>query len=258
MNLNNILKTKHPGWRFYLWTDDEMYHFIRQQYPHYLNVYTNFPSNIQRCDFFRYLVVYHYGGFYFDLDTLIFKNINFLTNQELCLFNEKTLTLDECIVHNHNIAEKARVANYAFGSIPNHDFLLNVIKHININKTNIQCTNDVLETTGPGMLTTLYHKYKPCNLIYPSIKINNQYLCSCKNFRCCRIGDYGSHLHMGTWRNLSDNVNMRYIISNAIEHLKLEIASPKYKQDIIEYINDKYPFINTEKIHNSLREYWLT
>ncbi len=52
-----------------------------------------------------------------------------------------------------------RVANYMFGSAARHPFMQQVLREVVIrSKRPISCENDVLESTGPGMLTTLYHR----------------------------------------------------------------------------------------------------
>ena len=40
--------------------------FLRREYPHYWLTYQQMPIRILAYDFFRYIAVYHYGGFYLD------------------------------------------------------------------------------------------------------------------------------------------------------------------------------------------------
>ena len=42
--------------------------FVREHYPEYLAAYETMPRNIEKVDFFRYLVVLHHGGIYADTD----------------------------------------------------------------------------------------------------------------------------------------------------------------------------------------------
>ena len=51
-----------------LWTDAKAEAFIKDEYPWFLNTFQSYPFNIQRADAIRYFVLYHYGGFYVDLD----------------------------------------------------------------------------------------------------------------------------------------------------------------------------------------------
>jgi len=230
------VKLHHLDWIFYFWTDDTMFYFIQRNYPHYLTLFIEFPCNIQRCDFFKYIVLYHYGGFYFDLDIIIFKNINSLLINDICLFNEITITNDICIANDLNINECDRVANYAFGSIPNHWFILQVIKHINIGNNSVNYRNDIFNTTGSNMFTTLYYRYNPCQLIYAKQAIHNDFLCKCNNYNSCRVGDFGSHLHLNSWNDLSENANMYLILNSAISKLNIKMATPEYQYEIINYM----------------------
>ena len=59
-------RVKNPGFEHRIYTNLEQSEWIRTNYPHIHSRYLNFAHDIQRCDFFRFLVIYHYGGFYFD------------------------------------------------------------------------------------------------------------------------------------------------------------------------------------------------
>lgn len=62
---------------YILWNLNEAMKFVSQYYPWYLPILTcETNRNIIKCDFFRYLVIYHFGGIYLDLDFMIFQNLN--------------------------------------------------------------------------------------------------------------------------------------------------------------------------------------
>ena len=61
-------KRFHQDYVYKLWTDDEMDEFVKTHFPEQYTMYINYPHDIQRCDAFRYMVLYFYGGFYLDLD----------------------------------------------------------------------------------------------------------------------------------------------------------------------------------------------
>lgn len=58
-----------PGWDIQEWDDARCKDFVRKEFPEYLAAYTGLPKNVERADFFRYLVVLRYGGVYGDIDT---------------------------------------------------------------------------------------------------------------------------------------------------------------------------------------------
>ena len=216
---------------------------------------------IQKCDFFRYLIVYHYGGFYLDLDILLYKNLDSLNDRELCLFNENILTDKQCLECGHPQNERERVANYVFGSIPKHPFCKNIldmitsdIKKYKINKPDYR--NYVLETTGPGMLTRKYHLLKPSKLIYPTEKSQNPITCSCKNDKQCRVGNFGDHLHLGSWNNMRPSLT--HLIVECIENLGIVGPSIKHREKIINYLITNNPYLGIETIEEGLKKYWLT
>jgi mannosyltransferase OCH1-like enzyme len=58
-----------PGWVMRLWDDAECAAFVRSEFPEYVDAYFKLPHNVERADFFRYMVVLRYGGLYADIDT---------------------------------------------------------------------------------------------------------------------------------------------------------------------------------------------
>ena len=67
--LRKSWKDKNPGWTLHLWDDDECKKFVKAEFPEYINAYTRLPKDVERADFFRYLVVFRLGGVYADIDT---------------------------------------------------------------------------------------------------------------------------------------------------------------------------------------------
>src|ERR1700733_4941750 len=67
-----------PDFEYLFFDDRQVEEFIAQQFPQYRAVFESFKAPIQRYDFFRYLAVYHYGGFYFDLDVLLGSGLSTL------------------------------------------------------------------------------------------------------------------------------------------------------------------------------------
>ncbi len=62
------------NWTTYLWTDEGIRSFLIRQYPEFLPVYDSYLYDIQRVDAARYLILYHYGGVYTDLDIGCHRN----------------------------------------------------------------------------------------------------------------------------------------------------------------------------------------
>jgi len=66
---HSVLAQNTGDFKHYLWTDVKMDRFVCEHEPEfYKNTYINYPYDIQRVDSFRYVVLYHLGGIYIDLD----------------------------------------------------------------------------------------------------------------------------------------------------------------------------------------------
>ena len=62
------MKLLNPGYEYLFFDNLQQREFVALEFPHYVEIFDSFRFVIQRCDFFRYLAVYRYGGFYFDAD----------------------------------------------------------------------------------------------------------------------------------------------------------------------------------------------
>ncbi|OAQ61846.1 mannosyl phosphorylinositol ceramide synthase SUR1 [Pochonia chlamydosporia 170] len=68
-----------PGnWTHILWTDDKARNFITNFYSWFLPVYDSYPYDVQRFDALRYLLLYHFGGIYLDMDVGCKKDLSAL------------------------------------------------------------------------------------------------------------------------------------------------------------------------------------
>ena len=62
--------TKNEKFVYCHWNHSELEAFVADEYPWLLSTYLSYPYVIQRCDVARYLLLYHYGGTYVDLDVV--------------------------------------------------------------------------------------------------------------------------------------------------------------------------------------------
>lgn len=65
-----------------LFDDAAIERFVAEKYPHVYPVYMgiNGARRVQRYDLFRFLAVYHYGGWYFDTDVELVRPLTPLLN----------------------------------------------------------------------------------------------------------------------------------------------------------------------------------
>ena len=198
--LQQWLKQLHPTWEYRFYDDAACREVVRQQMPSFLPLYDQYPTHIQRIDVFRLVTVYIVGGFYLDLDIICHQRLDALCQHGAVFAEERTLSAAEAEALGHH--DPLRVANYMFGSEARHPFMKQVLREIVIRSQRpITCENDVLESTGPGMLTTLYHRVKSQ---YDDVQLLRNHGQRCLSPYCqgqsCQFGYYASHLHVGSWR----------------------------------------------------------
>jgi hypothetical protein len=153
LNILNQYKKNLESYIYILWDIFDATVFIKNEYPEYLPFFlseTSFP--IIKCDFFRYLLMYHFGGIYTDLDFICLKNINELNDS----FDQQTanIFLSEewynsvqltSTLHNGILISKKKKHNFWI-------FLINDIIKWFDNGNIISNENDVYEITGTKRL----------------------------------------------------------------------------------------------------------
>lgn len=201
------LRLLHPDFEYMFFDDRQVEDFIQQEYPQYRAVFDSFSLPIQRYDFFRYLAVYRYGGFYFDLDVLLASGISGLLESG-CVFPFEGLTLSLFLRNHHHMDWE--IGNYAFGAAPGHPFLAAIIENC------VRAQRDpswvkplmrgfppllraefvVLNTTGPGLISRTLAENpdlaQTVTVLFPDD------VCDLDNWN--RFGDLGVHLMDGSWR----------------------------------------------------------
>ena len=201
----NSIKSLNPEYDYMFFKDEDIDNFLQKNYPEYYNTYLKLPLNIQKVDFFRYVAIYHYGGFYFDLDMKGLLPLDNLLQYE-CVF-----PIDEII--NNNMCKNDNrfttfcdskqmflLGQYGFAAKPKHEFIKQIIDNIHYNMLNIvkmynsyisekNYENYVYSTTGPDYVTNQYIKYaNKSNIKILKIK-QRQY-----------FGRYARHLYVGSWK----------------------------------------------------------
>lgn len=68
--------------RYRLWSEADALDLMRQKCPHLLHLYHRLPHGINRCDLFRYVLMYYEGGFYFDVDFVCLRPLSALLDGE--------------------------------------------------------------------------------------------------------------------------------------------------------------------------------
>jgi len=128
----------HPNWDHQFWDEARARKFMESNYSWFLPIFDAYPHDIQRRDAIRYFILYHYGGFYIDMDIECLKPIdNLLADFELVL------------------SKLVGFSNAIMGSIPRHPLWLKVFDELEKRKDNLD--NKTMPfyvgySTGPIML----------------------------------------------------------------------------------------------------------
>lgn len=158
-NLRVLQKSwlKHnPDWQYRFWSDEDIRGFVVEHFADFLDTFDAYPHNIMRVDAFRYLLLYHHGGIYADLDFECLKPMDdLLGQQDIFLIPEPDEHLNK---HKTQVRNLDYVASNAFmASMPGHPFWQKVIELLKTNSNN----PDVLDATGPFMLTYAHNSFSP-------------------------------------------------------------------------------------------------
>ena len=79
-------KLHHPEWEYILWDRSLCDLFVAEHWPQCLRLYSEYPKNIYRIDFVRYLILHTLGGLYVDMDFECLRPFDDLMESELEFF----------------------------------------------------------------------------------------------------------------------------------------------------------------------------
>jgi hypothetical protein len=201
------VKLLNPDFEYMFFDDAAVRSFLDQEFPEYRAVFDSFPFPIQRYDFFRYLAVYRYGGFYFDLDMFLVSGLEGLLETG-CVFSFEGLTYSRYL--RNQLGMDWQLGNFAFGAAAGHPFLGAAIENCVRSQRDPRWVKPmmkgvpplskseffILHTTGPGMLSRTLAENprlaREMTVLFPEDV--------CDPCSWNRFGNLGIHLMDGTWR----------------------------------------------------------
>ena len=151
----NSWKSKNPSYT-YLFHDNSRAKKLLSFYPKIKKIYNNLLIPVQKADLLRYLIIYHYGGFYADLDTFCKKSL------------DKTLQKRgaEMVFGIDKIPGKHEYIQWCFGCISRQNLLLEIIEEIRrrVHLTPPNIENLLMDKytywlTGPQVFTKVMDRY---------------------------------------------------------------------------------------------------
>ena len=210
------VKLLNPDYDYLFFDNGDVEAFVDREFPQYRKVFDSFSFAIQRYDFFRYLAVYRYGGFYFDLDVLLASSLSPLLECG-CVFPFEGLTISHFLRDQHKMDWE--LGNYAFGAGPEHPFLKAVIENcvraqaesnwvkpmLRGSPMILRSEYVVLNTTGPGLLSRTFAENpelaKTVTVLFPDD------VCDESKWNC--FGNFGVHVMEGSWRTKGRSIRTR-------------------------------------------------
>lgn len=142
-HMKNILK----GWEYRFWDDNENEELVKKHFPQYLEKYNRIKKGVAKADIARYMYMYVYGGFYFDTDYKVLKEIPQYIMEKKCILPVSRTNF--------------RIGNAILASIPGHKFWADLLEDI-FNDEELfkleECR--VEDVTGPIKVTNFYLKNK--------------------------------------------------------------------------------------------------
>eukprot|EP01065_Artemidia_motanka_P038192 TRINITY_DN47044_c0_g1_i1.p1 TRINITY_DN47044_c0_g1~~TRINITY_DN47044_c0_g1_i1.p1 ORF type:complete len:934 (+),score=235.41 TRINITY_DN47044_c0_g1_i1:51-2804(+) len=145
---------KNPGWSHVLWNDPSLRRVVAAAFPDFLRIYDSYPTNVQRSDAARVVLMYAYGGVYADVDFEALQSFDSLRVQHDAFFAPEPTA--------HAFLRKGGIwaCNALLASVPRHPFWQFYVEEmVRAWKDPKVDRGDVLGTTGPAMLHQVYVKW---------------------------------------------------------------------------------------------------
>ena len=144
-NVIDAFKKNNDNYEYYLYYDNDIDCFIKEYYPLVIyDTYKKLRVGASKADFFRYLILYHYGGVYLDIDSDINGKLDELINT-----NDSFILSLEQNDYTNDYGFKRCYLQWCVISESRHPFLKSIIETIVFNIQNKRYINDVHMLTGP-------------------------------------------------------------------------------------------------------------
>lgn len=141
---------KNPDYEYWLWTDASARKLIAERHPSLLDTFDNYNEGIRRADALRYVVLYEFGGVYADMDMESLKNLDPILRKYSCFLPQEPY--EHPILYGNF---EHLVINALMGCSVKHPFMKSLIDNLPF----YSHMWNVLDSTGPHFLTSMYKKY---------------------------------------------------------------------------------------------------
>jgi hypothetical protein len=151
------------NWQYRFYDDPACLEFVEKEFPEYVEAYQSLPKDVERSDFFRYMVILRMGGVYADIDVECRQPLDTVIrpSDTMVVGWESEVSTDVEAFKRH-FARKRQVLQWFFAAAPGHPALRAICDHIAENAWKVFSNNtnrDTLERTGPGIWTDIILKH---------------------------------------------------------------------------------------------------
>ena len=132
-------KRLNPTYTYHLYTDEDMDQFVNEYYKGEIaDCYNRLNIIVAKVDFWRYLVLYHYGGVYLDMDSSIEQPLDTLITEE----DDAILSAEGC---------PGLYVQWALIYCKGHPILKRTIELVVENIKTNRFPNDIHKMSGPSV-----------------------------------------------------------------------------------------------------------
>jgi mannosyltransferase OCH1-like enzyme len=180
------MKKLNPEWKYELYDDNDMDLFVNTYFKGIISdAYNRLNIIVAKVDFWRYLILYKYGGVYLDMDSSIDKPLNELIKKDddaiLSLESNPNTFVNWCLIFDKDHIILRRTIDL-------------IINNINTNAF----PNDILRMTGPIVysraINDIYKLLYKMPLIYERLSLNTDITFQQHNIRFRIYGiDYNEY-----------------------------------------------------------------
>lgn len=162
------------GWHMRFYDDPACLEFVRSEFPEYLEAYLNLPKDVERSDFFRYMVILRLGGVYADIDVECRQPLDTVirATDTMVVGWEAEVASDAAAFRRHFV-RKRQVLQWFFAAAAGHPALREICDHIArhaLTTFSANANRDTLERTGPGIWTDIVLKHA---MLHPAVKVDD-------------------------------------------------------------------------------------
>ena len=176
--IKTIKVLENTSWDHYFWDQNRIESFIKNEYPNYWDIYNKCNILVQKLDVARYLILYHYGGCYMDMDMELLKDFNDLLDDN----DEMVISALKQSIYNNGILFSSKNNKFWLDFLRDVDNKINLFKfdkmlNVHLSTGPINFTKFINSNKDKYNIKILPYKYlEPCESAYDSTITNDAYV----------------------------------------------------------------------------------